>query len=105
MRAFASPLMIMLQVFVHDPVTAWRLHSRRRLRKPTEKDNEAGEDAEEGKIHRKAMGVMHRVQAKLAGTEFGRRTMSIDEQLERVIAQARDNSNLAQMWMGFCPFW
>lgn len=71
-----------------------------------EEDSEQLSDEEtEDIIRRKALRVMQRVQAKLKGDDFGPTRLGIEEQIERLIDQATDASNLSQMYLGFCPFW
>lgn len=171
LRAFQGSVMIMLQAFVHDPVTAWRLVSRRRPRKedkisqkplpghtvttaavseqdgkhdnggatgplgPQSGDSQSGmggsqsrsanitasttessgrteddsavltDEETEQLIRRKAIKAMQKVQAKLGGKDFGPVRLTIDQQIQRLIEQATSNDNLAQMYLGFCPFW
>lgn len=50
--------------------------------------------------------VIDRIKLKLSGREFNMNEVtSIGDQVERLIEQATSHSNLAQSYIGWCPFW
>ena len=57
-------------------------------------------------VNEKAVQVVNRVQSKLTGRDFGNKDpLKIDEQVQRLIAQATSHENLCQCYTGWCPFW
>ena len=42
---------------------------------------------------------------KLIGNDFGKRSMTVEEQTKTLIKAATDTYNLAKMFHGWCPFW
>ena len=54
----------------------------------------------------KMFKMSHRIEDKLKGTDFGTdEPLSVPDQVERLIKQATDISNLAQMFTGWYPWW
>lgn len=50
--------------------------------------------------------VLDRIKLKLSGREFNMNEVtSIGDQVERLIEQATSHYNLAQSYIGWCPFW
>jgi len=67
-------------------------------------------DAKEEELNEKAVKVIQRVQDKLSGTDFPGpdgfvETVSVEEQVELLIAQASSSENLCQLFIGWCAFW
>lgn len=48
--------------------------------------------------------VVQRINDKLRGLEYGEK-MKTEEQVDRLIASATSHENLAQSYIGWCPFW
>jgi len=68
----------------------------------TELDGEGGDT--EG-LNSKALKVLDRVQKKLTGKDFGRETLDVKTQVEKLIREATSHENLCQCYIGWCPFW
>ncbi len=57
------------------------------------------------------MEVILRIQAKLTGRDFNKPgcgisdELSVDEQVEKLIHEARSVENLCELFVGWCPFW
>ena len=50
--------------------------------------------------------IINRVIEKLTGMDFNTEyRISSEEQVDRLINQATSNENLAQSYLGWCPFW
>ena len=59
-------------------------------------------------LNDKALTVVARVEAKLKGTDFTSdcgNVLDVQQQVERLINQATSHVNLAQAYIGWCPFW
>jgi FKBP12-rapamycin complex-associated protein len=67
-------------------------------------DAELPTDAEEV-TNERALKVVERISAKLRGKDFSKETLNVQEQVNRLIAQATSIENLCQCWAGWCPFW
>jgi FKBP12-rapamycin complex-associated protein len=56
-------------------------------------------------INERAVKVITRVHAKLIGRDFGT-TIQVEEQVQRLIAQATSHENLCQGYLrGWRPYW
>src|SRR5690554_3334041 len=97
LRENKESLMAVLEAFVYDPVINWRLL--------TQTNPEGDEDALPEIINNRAVEVIDRVSKKLTGTDFGKDTLSIPDQVQRLIEQATSHENLCACWVGWCPFW
>ena len=71
-----------------------------------EEGGEAGEEARRQELNQTAEIVIQRINDKLRGMEFahGHKT-DIAEQVDNLIKQAASHENLAQCYIGWCPFW
>ena len=50
--------------------------------------------------------VLDRIQDKLSGTDFNPEIVyDVKTQIDKLIQQATSNENLAQSYLGWCPFW
>lgn len=49
--------------------------------------------------------VLERIETKLNGTDFGRKPLDVPTQVKRLILEATSKENLAQCFVGWCPFW
>jgi FKBP12-rapamycin complex-associated protein len=63
-------------------------------------------DGAVGQINTRAVQVIERVQQKLTGRDFKPNVqLSVDAQVDRLIAQATSLEALSQMFIGWCSFW
>jgi len=69
---------------------------------PIDVDGEGGDT--EG-LNSKALKVLDRVQKKLTGKDFGKDTLDVTTQVEKLIREATSHENLCQCYIGWCPFW
>ena len=56
-------------------------------------------------LNERAIRVIHRVDDKLTGREFGKEELSVSSQVQRLIEAATAHQNLCQCFVGWCPFW
>ena len=57
-------------------------------------------------LNKIAQIVLDRIQDKLSGTDFNPEIVyDIKTQVDKLIQQATSNENLAQSYLGWCPFW
>jgi len=65
-----------------------------------------GEEARHEELNQTAEIVIQRINDKLRGTEFLHGTkQDIVDQVDNLIKQATSHENLAQCYIGWCPFW
>ena len=63
-------------------------------------------EIESEELNKIAQIVLNRINQKLTGTDFNNSIpLSVEEQIDRLIIQATSNENLAQSYLGWCPFW
>lgn len=116
LRKERESLMAVLEAFVYDPIINWRLLTDENgnfispsytqdLHPNSPKAEPTNSEEVPETINRKALQVMARISSKLTGKDFGKETLDIPDQIERLIAQARSNENLCQCYIGWCPFW
>lgn len=131
LRDNRDSLMSVLETFVHDPLMEWsqqqsrksvRIISMRAARRPADiaalypstvnlKRRDISEDSPSiaAEVARKQLDP---VLAKLKGLQVthdprsrGEVEVSVGEQVERLIREARNNNNLAVMYVGWCPWY
>ena len=57
-------------------------------------------------LNKIAQIVLDRIHDKLSGTDFNPEIVyDIKSQIDKLIHQATSNENLAQSYLGWCPFW
>ena len=57
-------------------------------------------------LNKIAQIVLDRIQDKLSGTDFNPEIIyDVKSQVDKLIQQATSNENLAQSYLGWCPFW
>ena len=57
-------------------------------------------------LNKIAQIVLDRIQDKLSGTDFNPDIVyDVKTQIDKLIQQATSNENLAQSYLGWCPFW
>ena len=65
-----------------------------------------GDAAPIEKLNQTAQFVMERIRNKLNGKEFSpHQAMDIQSQVDKLIKQATSDENLAQCYIGWCPYW
>ncbi|KNC78388.1 hypothetical protein SARC_09176 [Sphaeroforma arctica JP610] len=123
--------MAVLEAFVYDPLINWRLmetggqgKKKKNKMAPADElidhsdygvtvyrvknrdDPQDIADAQPEVVSERAVQVINRVQAKLTGRDFkATETLSVELQVERLLAQATSQENLCQLYVGWCPFW
>ena len=68
-------------------------------------DGEFFEALPSEELNKRAVEVKRRIHEKLTGRDFGGDDIDVVTQVERLIQQATANHNLAQCYIGWCPFW
>ena len=130
LRTHKESVMAVLEAFVYDPLINWRLLQTKVSRlheNPDQKDEDEnimseesaalmGEDTNQPKdenkggsgaifLNKKALAVIEKISSKLDGKDFGDGTLSVPQQVEKLIRQATSHVNLCQCYIGWCPFW
>lgn len=74
-------------------------------------DSSDDQNSTEEALNERALKVIRRVQNKLAGTDFHPpgedvgEPLDVQDQVQRLIAQATSSENLCQLFIGWCAFW
>eukprot|EP00080_Pristionchus_pacificus_P015935 PDM75955.1 hypothetical protein PRIPAC_43798 [Pristionchus pacificus] len=104
LRGKKDSLLAVLEAFVYDPLINWRLLDVNKRNPGEKKDtNKVDSNDVNEEVSRK---VLDRIKLKLSGREFNMNEVtSIGDQVERLIEQATSHYNLAQSYIGWCPFW
>ena len=127
LRKNRESLMAMLEVFLYDPLVSWKLLAQEAKKQVQEDDEETysvssglgekemlrdiGAEGEKDEVwkhalNQKALEVLDRVVEKLTGRDFSdTKELSVIEQVDRLIREARSVKNLSQSYIGWCPFW
>ena len=67
---------------------------------------EESDEIENEEINKIAKLVLERIKDKLSGTDFNKNIVyDYQIQVQKLINQATSNQNLAQCYIGWCPFW
>jgi FKBP12-rapamycin complex-associated protein len=67
---------------------------------------EERDEIESEELNKIAQIVINRIKNKLSGTDFDKNIVyNYKEQVEKLIKQATSHENLAQSYLGWCPFW
>ena len=67
---------------------------------------EEKDEIESEELNKIAQMVLDRVQDKLSGTDFyPNSVIDAKTQVDKLITQATSYENLAQSYLGWCPFW
>eukprot|EP01155_Anaeramoeba_flamelloides_P010974 Anaeramoba_flamelloidesa326854_59.p1 GENE.a326854_59~~a326854_59.p1 ORF type:complete len:975 (+),score=216.26 a326854_59:235-3159(+) len=106
-------LMALLEAFVYDPLINWFLdrESSQTTQQKLRKMVKAGSgffyyDSYDQSLNEEALKVIERISNKLTGRDFNKNeTLSINNQVDRLIQQSTSNENLSQCYIGWCPFW
>lgn len=119
LRQNKDSLMAMLEVFLYEPLVSWRIIAQEKARPSHAEEAEdeisseeeiprnlAGELEMTDLLNKKAIEVLDRVMEKLTGNDFNDcKELSVTEQIDRLIKEARSVKNLSQSYIGWCPFW
>jgi FKBP12-rapamycin complex-associated protein len=64
------------------------------------------DEIESEELNKIAKIVLERINDKLQGTDFVKTVpLDVKNQVEKLIKQATSHENLAQSYLGWCPFW
>ena len=67
---------------------------------------EENDEIESEELNKIAQMVLNRIQDKLSGTDFYPDSVcDAKTQVDKLITQATSYENLAQSYLGWCPFW
>ncbi|GAA5903699.1 hypothetical protein JCM6882_003390 [Rhodosporidiobolus microsporus] len=128
LRDSKDSILAVLEAFVHDPLINWRLvqgarqvgqhgaggaggggggeNAAQGTRRPRGAETDIHDDGAVGQINTRAVQVIERVQQKLTGRDFKPTVvLSVNDQVDKLIAQATSLENLSQCFIGWCPFW
>jgi len=85
LRENGEQIMELLEAFIYDPLMQWTSQS---------------------KINRPEIEIIQRIRDKLVGKEFDENSpLTVSDQVNRLINEATDSHNLAQMYRGWYPWW
>ncbi|GAA5831812.1 hypothetical protein JCM11251_003895 [Rhodosporidiobolus azoricus] len=100
LRANKDSLRSVLETFMHDPLVEWSFTSKKR---------DAGSQPEQTKA--RALEALEPIANKLLGLQvtsdpdsLSAKEVSVEEQVERLIREARDPKNLGSMYVGWCAW-
>ncbi|KAM3722520.1 Serine/threonine-protein kinase ATR [Dirofilaria immitis] len=111
LREHDEALLTVLKTFVHDPLLEW-MHSETRAQQYKQRKRNdaklsspvAQQQAQEAIDMIRSRLIGHIITPKIYHTETNNPPMSIEGQVGRLIDIARDELNLARMYIGWCPF-
>lgn len=109
MRNNHETIITILEVLLYDPLYEWTVSPAEAYSMQLCKENDSdgtskiAASEEEVPINVSAERALLRVKQKLHGTEEGG-TSSVEGQVEKLIQQARDLSNLSRLYVGWQPF-
>jgi len=97
-RSNKESILAVLEAFINDPVVAESQHRR------VQKHGQISVEADDAKVK------IQRVTAKLEGKDFNEvdentNTLTVKDQVERLIYEARNIENLCQHYTGWCIYW
>ncbi|GAA5857265.1 hypothetical protein JCM8547_009406 [Rhodosporidiobolus lusitaniae] len=102
LRANKDSLRSVLETFMHDPLVEWAYNNKKKKEKEEEKA-----DA----MKAKALEALEPISNKLLGLQvtsdpesLSAKEVSVEEQVERLIREARDPKNLGAMYVGWCSW-
>lgn len=114
LRDNKESVLALLEAFVHDPLISWRLvtdEATSEQRAPDASEHEATREgaqrlSQAGDVrNQRALEVVRRIQNKLNGRDFGPQVLTVPQQIERLVREARSTENLAVAFLGWCSFW
>ncbi|PVG03672.1 hypothetical protein CPB86DRAFT_749052 [Serendipita vermifera] len=97
LRSNQDCLMSVLEAFIHDPLVEWE-DERRRKERRRDAANSASVD-----LRKLALGALNPIERKLQGIETGKQ-ISVSNQVEKLIQEARSSQKLAKMYVGWCSW-
>ncbi|GEM06491.1 phosphatidylinositol 3-/4-kinase [Rhodotorula toruloides] len=102
LRAHRDSLRSVLETFLHDPLVEWVYVSK--------KQREAGTGPDQTRA--RALEALEPIDNKLLGLQvtsdpqsLGVKEVGVEEQVERLIREARDSKNLGAMYVGWCAWY
>ena len=111
LRDNRESVLALLEAFVHDPLISWRLVTDvdTEQRAPDAQENESSTSirGDEGIArNQRALEVVKRIQNKLTGRDFNPNlSLTVPEQVERLVQDATSVENLCVAFIGWCAFW
>lgn len=114
LRANSRVLVMVLAVFVHEPLSApddarTSINSSETPSDTTNLIANSNGDSNENDENMKRVvsseEMRKKVMQKLTGNDFGEKKMSVENQATLLIQMATDTYNLSKMYSGWCPFW
>ncbi|GMR47395.1 hypothetical protein PMAYCL1PPCAC_17590 [Pristionchus mayeri] len=104
LRSKKDSLVAVLEAFVYDPLINWRLLDVNKRNPDEEKTTKKANMTE---VPEDVMNdVLDRIKLKISGREFSvDEVLSIPDHVDRLVTQASSHVNLAQCYIGWCPFW
>ena len=111
LRDNRESVLALLEAFVHDPLISWRLvtdvDAEQRAPDAREHEPTTAVRGEEGEArNQRALEVVRRIQNKLSGRDFNPNlTLSVPDQVERLVQDATCVENLCVAFIGWCAFW
>lgn len=108
MRKNHETIITILEVLLYDPLYEWTIspseaYSMQFSRENDESSSSPGRSEERVPVNVSAERALLRLKQKLHGTEEGG-TSSIEGQVEKLLQQARDPSNLCRLYSGWQAF-
>ncbi|WFD44630.1 non-specific serine/threonine protein kinase [Malassezia psittaci] len=111
LRDNRESVLALLEAFVHDPLISWRLVTDvdAEQRAPDAREHEPTTSVRGGEgeaRNQRALEVVRRIQNKLSGRDFNPNfTLSIPDQVQRLVQDATCVENLCVAFIGWCAFW
>ena len=111
LRENAEAILTICEVFVHDPLHRWDVNPNKQRRIERRGQDEEGANGGEDDVSSKnniqkleAERVLSRVRQKLQGIVDEGEPLSVQAQAKRVIQEATDEMNLAQLYYGWASW-
>ncbi|WFD00567.1 non-specific serine/threonine protein kinase [Malassezia yamatoensis] len=111
LRDNRESVLALLEAFVHDPLISWRLVTDvdTEQRAPDAREHEPTTSVRGGEgeaRNQRALEVVRRIQNKLSGRDFNPNfTLSVPDQVQRLVQDATCVENLCVAFIGWCAFW
>ncbi|XP_046739148.1 serine-protein kinase ATM isoform X2 [Diprion similis] len=104
LRNHKEIIITLLQVLLYDPLFSWAITPAKAysLQKGEQEGSSEGQEAA-GEINKLAERALLRLEQKLQGTEEGSAS-SVAGQVERLIQEAHDPTNLSRLYYGWQPY-
>ncbi|KAF8372439.1 let-363, partial [Pristionchus pacificus] len=113
LRSKKDSLVAVLEAFVYDPLINWRLLD---VNKRNPADRELNNENQQINMKKTIVmaevpedvmnSVLDRIKLKISGREFlVDEVLTIEDHVDRLVKEATSHINLAQCYIGWCPFW